>query len=189
MFCPANRYVENADGTFTYASNGVVGVAPDAQVLVMKVFGKQGGAYADDYIAAIEDAIVLDCDGVNLSLGSASVGFTSTGDEYFDSVMFSLNKTDVVVSISAGNSGNWAEESLNGLLYAEDANTNRVGSPGANEQALTVASADNICLPQGCGRCRGQARGQPVHPVPRVLGQLDRPVHVRHQHLRGGPVQ
>lgn len=66
----ANRYVENADGTYTYADNGVVGVAPDAQVVVMKVFGKNGGAYADDYIAAIEDAIVLDCDSVNLSLGS-----------------------------------------------------------------------------------------------------------------------
>ena len=73
----ANRYVENADGTYTYADNGVVGVAPDAQVVVMKVFGKNGGAYADDYIAAIEDAIVLDCDSVNLSLGSAAVGFTT----------------------------------------------------------------------------------------------------------------
>lgn len=140
----ANRYVENADGTFTYAKNGVVGVAPDAQVLVMKVFGKNGGAYADDYIAAIEDAIVLGCDSVNLSLGSASVGFTTAGDAYFDSVMDSLDQTDIVVSISAGNSGNWAEETPNGLLYAEDANTNRVGSPGAYENALTVASADNI---------------------------------------------
>ncbi len=142
----ANRYVENADGTFTTASNGVVGVAPDAQVLVMKVFGKNGGAFADDYIAAIEDAIVLDCDSVNLSLGSASVGFTTTGEEYFDSVMDGLDKTEVVVSISAGNSGNWAEDSVNGLLYAEDANTGRIGSPGAYENSLAVASADNVAI-------------------------------------------
>lgn len=140
----ANRYLENADGTFTVAENGVVGIAPDAQVLVMKVFGKNGGAYADDYIAAIEDAIVLDCDSVNLSLGSASVGFTTSGEAYIDGVMAALNKTDIVVSISAGNSGNWAESSVPGALYVEDANTNRVGSPGAYENALTVASANNI---------------------------------------------
>lgn len=36
----ANRYVENADGTYTYADNGVVGVAPDAQVVVMKVLAR-----------------------------------------------------------------------------------------------------------------------------------------------------
>ena len=140
----ANRYVENADGTYTYADNGVVGVAPDAQVVVMKVFGKNGGAYADDYIAAIEDAIVLDCDSVNLSLGSAAVGFTTPGEAYFDNVMDSLDETDTVVCMSAGNSGNWAEDSVNGLLFAEDSNTGRVGSPGAYENSLAVASADNI---------------------------------------------
>ena len=46
--------------------------------------------------------------------------------------------------MSAGNSGNWAEDSVNGLLFAEDSNTGRVGSPGAYENSLAVASADNI---------------------------------------------
>lgn len=41
------------------------GVAPDAQLLVMKVFGQNGGAYDSDYMAAIEDAIVLGADSVN----------------------------------------------------------------------------------------------------------------------------
>ena len=50
----------------------MTGVAPDAQLLVMKVFGKNGGAYESDYMAAIEDAIVLGADVVNLSLGSAT---------------------------------------------------------------------------------------------------------------------
>ena len=139
----ANRYVKQADGTYAYADNGVVGIAPDAQLLTMKVFGKNGGAYPDDYIAAIEDAIILGCDSVNLSLGSSAVGFTTAGEEYFDSVMDALSKSDTVVTISAGNSGNWAEETPNGYLYADDANTDRVGSPGAYENALTVASVDN----------------------------------------------
>ena len=34
------------------------GVAPDAQILTMKVFGARGGAYDSDYMAAIEKASV-----------------------------------------------------------------------------------------------------------------------------------
>ena len=40
----------------------------------MKVFGKGDGAYDSDYFAAIEDAIVLGADSVNLSLGSTYPG-------------------------------------------------------------------------------------------------------------------
>ena len=42
----------------------VCGVAPDAQVLVMKVFGNAGGAYFSDIMAAMEDAIRLECDSI-----------------------------------------------------------------------------------------------------------------------------
>ena len=56
----------------------MVGNAPDAQIIVMKVFGQSGGAYDSDYMAAIEDAIVLGCDAVNLSLGSGAPGTSRT---------------------------------------------------------------------------------------------------------------
>ena len=141
----ANRYVLQSDGTYAYAENGVAGIAPNAQLITMKVFGANGGAYADDYIAAIEDALLLNCDAVNLSLGSATVGFTTAGDAYIDDVMDLLTESDTVVSMSCGNSGYWSEysNSPTGLLYTEDANTGRVGSPGAYENSLAVASADN----------------------------------------------
>ena len=55
----ANTYVwsKDADGDMVAArqANGVVGIAPDAQLLPMKVFGRGGGAYDSDYMAAIED--------------------------------------------------------------------------------------------------------------------------------------
>ena len=38
----------------------------------MKVFGINGGAYDSDYMIAIEDAIVLGADTINLSLGSGN---------------------------------------------------------------------------------------------------------------------
>lgn len=146
----ANTYVwaKDADGDRIPArqENGVVGIAPDAQILPMKVFGKAGGAYDDDYMAAIEDAILLDCDSVNLSLGSSNVGHTY-GD--YDELFASLTNQDTVVTISAGNKYSYAEFSLESdmkLLRTEDTVLNTVGSPGSFGNAFTIASVDNAGL-------------------------------------------
>ena len=81
----------------------------------MKVFGKAGGAYVSDYMAAIEDAIVLGCDSVNLSLGSGNPGTSRTDNEVYAAVMENLVNSDTVVTMSAGNSGHWAEHTVHKL--------------------------------------------------------------------------
>ncbi|MBQ1299796.1 MAG: S8 family serine peptidase, partial [Erysipelotrichaceae bacterium] len=159
----ANRYVSDGNGGFVDAASTVyaVGVAPDAQIITMKVFGKGGGAYDSDYMAAIEDAIVLGADSINLSLGSSYPGF-SFSDEYQD-IMDGLSGKGAVVVISAGNSGGWNdvpwnrfEENLDddeendiyfpysGFFYVEDISFDTVGSPGSFKNSLAIASADNI---------------------------------------------
>lgn len=142
----ANRYIHNADGTFSEAvhSVGAVGVAPDAQLVIMKVFGINGGAYDADYLAAIEDAIILGCDSVNLSLGSAYPGFRRSAT--YEALFASFADSDIVMTISAGNSGHWAaaaQHAAPGYLYADDVSMHTGGSPGSYSQSLTVASADN----------------------------------------------
>ncbi|MBQ4473791.1 MAG: S8 family serine peptidase [Lachnospiraceae bacterium] len=139
----ANRYVKVGD-EFVDAIEAVhaVGQAPDAQVLVMKVFGKGGGAYDSDYFAAIEDALVLQADSVNLSLGSGDPGFALAG-EYQD-IMDRLVATNTVVSISAGNSYSWDAYLEYHGMYAEDASFATGGSPGSFTNSLTVAAADNV---------------------------------------------
>lgn len=138
----ANRYLKTDDGyESALESVYVAGNAPDAQVLVMKVFGENGGAYDSDYMAAIEDSILLGCDSVNLSLGSSQAGMT-TNSTYQD-ILDKLSKTNTVVVMSAGNNGAWADESSTGDLYADDVNYHTGGSPGTYENALTVASVDN----------------------------------------------
>lgn len=138
----ANRYIPQDEG-YTEAASAVhmVGNAPDAQLIVLKVFGVNGGAYESDYFAAMEDAIVLGCDSVNLSLGSADAGMTTNA--VYQEIMDSLEKTDTVVTISAGNNGNWAESSNVHKLYAEDVNLDTMGSPGSYTNSLAVASVDN----------------------------------------------
>ncbi len=145
----ANSYIpdETSETGFANALKKVYtqGVAPDAQILAMKVFGKKGGAYDSDYMAAIEDAIILGADSVNLSLGSASAGFTSDTDSLYSDLLADLEKTDTVVSISMGNSYSFAQNSYIGVPYnhLEDVNMHTGGSPGSYTNAFTVASIDN----------------------------------------------
>ena len=138
----ANRYIPDGTG-FAPALDSVKvqGVAPDAQLITMKVFGSSGGAFDSDYMAAIEDAILLGCDAVNLSLGSSSAGFTSNG--LYDQFLSEVMDTDLVLTVSAGNSGSWADNTWNGYLYSDSVNLDTVGAPGSYPASLTVASADN----------------------------------------------
>lgn len=149
----ANKYVPTVqeDGTVTYAAQekGVVGIAPDAQVIVMKVFGVWGGAYADDYMAAIEDALLLGADSINLSLGTVMAGFTTDvyeGTNYVESIFDQLVGSDTIISISAGNDYSWGMMSTLGGNTVWDVDLNTVGSPGSYANALTVASVNNTSL-------------------------------------------
>ena len=141
----ANSYIPTEDGFVSALSSAMVqGVAPEAQLITMKVFGKAGGAYDSDYMAAIEDAIVLGCDSANLSLGSGNPGTSRNATAEYQAILDSLTKAGIVVAMSAGNSGYWAENAYNvGYLYADDVSMQTNGSPGSFTNSLSVASVDN----------------------------------------------
>ena len=137
----ANRYLK-IEGEFVDAAEavGVVGQAPDAQVFIMKVFGSGGGAYDSDYMVAIEDALVLGADSVNLSLGSSTPGSTTMSTATYRNIFRNLVNKGMVVSISAGNNTSWDSQKQ---LYYDDINLFTGGSPGSYANALTVASIDD----------------------------------------------
>ena len=137
----ANRFIE-VDGEMVDALDTVyvAGTAPDAQILVMDVFGGQG-AYGADILAGVEDAIMLGADTVNLSLGTVFPGFSTASS--LGGFLEKLKNTDTVVTISAGNSYDWAYLSRPGTLYADDINTDTMGDPGSGTEALTIASVEN----------------------------------------------
>jgi len=127
-------------------STPVVGVAPDAQLLVMKVFGASGGAFFDDILAALEDSIVLGAHAVNVSLGTPA-GFSSTSpviDEIFSRILDS----DMIASIAAGNSTSAAL--MNGwgthLNLTSDPDNSIISSPSAYIGATSVASSENASI-------------------------------------------
>ena len=134
-FIPKNdRYVDAREAVM------MLGIAPDAQLITMKVFG-DSYPYDSDYMAAIEDAIILGCDAVNLSMGTNVPGSPYT--DVYSGLMEMMTETDTVVVISAGNSYNWAAASTFSYLYHDDVSFDTVGSPGSYGSALTVASVNN----------------------------------------------
>ncbi len=130
-------------------SSEVVGVAPDAQLYIMKVFGEEGGAYTEDFVAAIEDALLLDADVVNMSFGS-DAGFTSEmGQEesqWINDVFASVRNTGTILSVAAGNSATSGDSNLwgsNSNLTSNPDNST-IGSPSTYSNALSVASVENL---------------------------------------------
>ncbi|MBQ2201005.1 MAG: S8 family serine peptidase, partial [Clostridia bacterium] len=141
----ANRFIKNGSNweeAVDYV--GAVGMAPDAQLLIMKVFGAGGGAYDSDYFAAIEDAVVLGADACNLSLGSGAPGYTYANSSYQAILNGLVNEENLhmVLSISAGNAYA-ADQFTSHKLYAEDASFHTGGSPGSYVHSMGVAAAQN----------------------------------------------
>ena len=121
----------------------VVGMAPDAQLIIMKVFGANGGAYMDDVAAALEDAMLLGCDVVNASLGSPR-GFTSSNSE-IDLIYERLASQDIVATFSAGNEGTSSYDNTWGtdMNRTQNPDNSTIGSPSTWPNTLSIASAEN----------------------------------------------
>ncbi|MCC8028828.1 MAG: S8 family serine peptidase [Lachnospiraceae bacterium] len=143
----ANACIPDTDSESGYTDAldavNVQGVAPDAQILSLKVFGSAGGAYDSDIFAAIEDAIILEADAINLSLGSSYAGFSTTTTTYYQAILDSLTEAGAVVCMSAGNAYDWTYYSSVESLYAEDVSFDTVGYPGSYTNSLAVASVAN----------------------------------------------
>ncbi len=124
-------------------STDVVGVAPDAQVLVMKIFGANGGAYFDDILATLEDCYVLDVDVANYSLGTPA-GFSSVSP-YIDEIFARVLETDMVLAIAGGNS--YSAASMNGtgtnVNQTSDPDNGIISTPATYIGSTSVASLEN----------------------------------------------
>ena len=121
---------------------GIKGVAPEAQLLALKVFGNDPNlqtTYGDIYVAAMDDAVKLGVDVLNLSLGSGA-GFVNP-ESHEQKAVQRMKENGVVVSISAGNSSHFGSGALNPLAANPD--TGVVGSPSVSDASLSVASTEN----------------------------------------------
>lgn len=124
----------------------VTGVAPDAQLMIMKIFGDDGsGAYDSDIIAALEDAVVLGADAVNMSLGM-TVGFSEAAATKTREVYQRVKNAGISLMCAAGNEYSSSYKSAGGtdLPLASNPDNGAVASPSTYDAALSVASMNNV---------------------------------------------
>lgn len=119
------------------------GIAPNAQLLMMKVFDDSGsGASELSFVYALEDALILGADVINMSYGSDN-GFEddeSSGMEYYHK----LEKAGVILMTSAGNSGNsTAYTNYDSHNLTTDPETSMMSSPAIYSSNVAVASINN----------------------------------------------
>ncbi|WP_286166240.1 cell wall-binding repeat-containing protein [Peribacillus frigoritolerans] len=126
-------------------NGGLKGVAPETQLLALKVFGndpEMPSTWSDIYVKAIDDSIQLGADVLNMSLGSTA-SFVLPEDPEQKAIERAV-ENGVVMSVSAGNSahlGNgWANP------YASNPDVGVVGSPGLSYDSLQVASLENSTI-------------------------------------------
>lgn len=127
------------------AGEEVTGVAPDAQFLIMKVFGDESdGAYDDDILAALDDAVKLGADAINMSLGSPA-GFSEGSTSTLRAVYQRVESAGVSLMCAAGNSysSSYTGGSGDNLPLAKNPDNSVVSSPSTYSAALSVASANN----------------------------------------------
>lgn len=124
----------------------ITGVAINTQLVLMKVFGDiNNGAIQDDILAALEDAILLGVDAINLSLGSACGFARSSDNEYINVVYDKIEEAGISLIVAASNdysSGYGGENSNTNKATNPDSAT--VGSPGTYDSTLSVASISGV---------------------------------------------
>ncbi len=125
----------------------VVGVAPGAQLLIMKVFGDNGGAYQDDIAAALEDCFYLGVDSVNMSLGS-NAGFPTSVYEWENEIYNKVASHGMILAVAAGNSTSAAYGNPTGtnLNKTDDPDNSIISSPATYAGATAVASSENSSM-------------------------------------------
>lgn len=123
-------------------SRTIRGVAPQAQLLAMKVFSDtQSGASGLDIIAALEDSVKLGADVINMSLGSMG-GFADEEDAYVRAVRNAVQAGTIVV-VAAGNEGIAQDSSGTRIRELDSLDLATVGSPSTVPGAFSIASTEN----------------------------------------------
>lgn len=137
-----NHHGTHVAGIIGGKDETITGVAVDTQFAIMKVFSDYADGGDDgDILAALEDAIVLGVDAINMSLGSSS-GFTrEADDEYKNDLYDRIEQAGISLIVAASNDFSSGFGSVHGNTNkASNPDSATVGAPSTYNAALSVAS-------------------------------------------------
>lgn len=127
---------------------GVRGIAPECQLLALKIFSNDGiesGAFEADIIAAIEDAVALKADVINMSL-ALHAGFHDENDGQQKAIQ-AAKEAGIIVVAAGGNTAYSTypadDEQLHPENYDQVIDNGTIAAPGISTDSIQVASLEN----------------------------------------------
>ncbi len=142
---PAGAHGTHVAGITAANGDQIMGIAPDAQIIVAKVARSRGGGIPDSaLLAALDDMATLHPDAVNMSLGRTA-GMDSDADTLFAGVYEKLQEKGITLDVAGGNEfqAGYGNKSGKNLPYASDPDSSTLGEPGSFAPVVTVASIEN----------------------------------------------
>ncbi len=106
---------------------GIAGVAPDAQIMALKVLNAAGSGFISNVIKAIKYAVNKGAQVINLSLGALKKYLSSIDLKNFQSAVDSAKKKGTIVIAAAGN----------------DAIDTSLAAPGGLDNVIAVGAVDS----------------------------------------------
>ena len=150
VYSTHNNHGTHVSGVIVGKDDVITGVAPNAQLVSMKIFSDiMDTARASWILSALEDCVVLGVDVINMSLGTAC-GFSRESDEELLSGVYDKIRAagiSVVVAASNSYSSAYGSEANGNLGLTSNPDTGTVGSPGTYEGVLSVGSINGVETP------------------------------------------
>ena len=142
---PSGSHGTHVAGIAAGNADQIVGVAPQAQIIVAKVSRDGSEGVSDSVLlAALDDMVVLHPDVINLSLGWSG-GMDNEADSVYATVYKKLQDAGITVNVAAGNDSSAGRGNLSGkdLPFASDPDSSVLSEPASYASVVAVASVDN----------------------------------------------
>ena len=143
VYSTHNNHGTHVSGVIVGKDDTITGVAPNAQLVSMKIFSDVvDTARASWILSALEDCVILGVDVINMSLGTAC-GFSRESDEEkLNGVYDKIREAGISVVAAASNSYSsaYGSEANGNLPLTSNPDTATVGSPSTYKGVLSVAS-------------------------------------------------
>ncbi len=146
----ASDHGTHVAGIIAGKDDTITGVAPNAQLCIMKTFSDvESSARSAWILAALDDCVVIGVDVINMSLGT-DCGFSREMDrEAISGVYDRIRAAGISIVAAASNSYNstYSSEKNGNLGLTSNPDTATVGSPSTYKGALSVASISGVKTP------------------------------------------
>ncbi len=150
VYSTHNNHGTHVSGVIVGNDDTIRGVAPNAQLVSMKIFSDVVDTARTAWIlAALEDCVVLGVDVINMSIGTAC-GFSRESDEEaVDGIYEKIRNAGISMIVAASNSFSSAfgSEANGNLGLTSNPDTGTVGSPSTYDGVMSVASISGVETP------------------------------------------